>query len=196
METRRAEVRANVFRDPVCYGRAVWWTGGHALGQLAYPAAAQLGARTATGKLAIEEHGHLKLKADAIGDHQRLGAGRSSTPLVEIHDRCHVECPHARVLPAVGGPHHVHALDRCARATQHRLRDVRAGRREREHRAVVIGVRVNVQQAHPRRAADARCARRWRALIRAVEPDERSPDRRDRPRVAALGNVGHGEQQW
>ena len=109
-----------------------------------------------------------------MGEQQRLGHGGPALGVGAVDDRRDVEHPHARVHAGVGGQ--VDPLDRLARAFQQRQVQRARLAREREHGAVVVGVGVDVEQ--PRAAGD-----------------ERGADRVERRDVAALGDVGDGEQQ-
>jgi hypothetical protein len=135
-------------------------------------AAAELGAVAvlrARGELAVEEHRQLEVVRDESGRCEGLGARGAALCLVEVDDRRHVEGPHMRVRSPVGPQ--VDASHRLARAREESLVQVALRRRECEHAAAVIGVRVHVENARPA----AECGR----------------DCVDRRAVATLAGVGH-----
>ena len=70
-------------------------------GQLGEAAAAQLGARAAAGERAVEEHGQPELVAQAVGDHERLGARGAAPAVVEEDDRRDVERADVRMRAAL-----------------------------------------------------------------------------------------------
>ena len=135
---------------------------------------AQARARAPARECAVEIHGKAEIAPEPVRQQQRLRDRRAALGVAAMDDRGDVEHPDARVHARVRGQ--VDALDRLARALQQR--EVQRARlaREREHRAMVVGVRVDVEQA---RAAG----------------DERGADRVERRGVAALGDVGDREQQ-
>jgi hypothetical protein len=126
----------------------------------------------ATSQLPVEEDRDAELAADEGCRRERLRDRGPSSLLVEVDDRHHVERAHVRMDPGVGGD--VDPRDRRARAAEQRLRHLPLPRRKREHRPVVVGVRVQVEEAGG---------------------SERPPDRLERREVTALAHVGHGHQK-
>ena len=135
-------------------------------------AAAQLGARAPIGQHAVEEDGQAQL-AEGVGERERLGRGGAALLGGAEDDGRDVEGADVRVQPRIAGD--VDALDRHPGSVGERL--VQGPRRggQREDGAVVVGVGVAVE--HARAAGGERCAD-------GVE---------DRA-VAALGDVGNGQQ--
>ena len=124
------------------------------------------------GELAVEEDRHAELLADGGGGGEHLGDGGAAALLVEIDDRHHVERADVRMDAGVRAD--VDPRDRRARAADERLRHVALPRGQREHRPVVIRVRVKVEEVRGR---------------------ERAPDRLERREIATLADVRHGHEQ-
>ena len=80
-----------------------------------------------------------------------------------------------------GARHHIDPRHRRSRARQQRIRKRLWRRRQREHRTVVVRVRVDVQQTHL-------------VLLRTLRGRKRLPDRRDRLAVAPLRDVRHSQE--
>ena len=135
VQARRAEIGAQLSR-------------GHAPRELLRPASAQLGSGASAGQLAVEEDRQVERAPELVRGDQRLGAGRALVGGVDPDDRRDVERPHERVRARVIAD--VHARDDLARAVHERGRQRarRAGQRDR--RAVVLGVGVEVEQARRR----------------------------------------------
>jgi len=156
----RAEVRAQLARaQPPC--------------ELRGSAAAQLRSGHPTTQAPVEQHGQGELGAEAVAEHERLGAGGAAPRIVQVDHGRDVERPDVRVQPGVAGQ--VDARQHHARARDERAREHARGCGEREHRTVVVGVGVAVQHA---RAAGG----------------EGGADRVEHLLVAAFGDVGHREQ--
>lgn len=113
---------------------------------------------------------------ETVGDDERLGARRPAPRVVEVDDRDDVDRADVRVQPVMGGE--VDARDRRTGAGNQRVREGPGRPREREDRAVVVGVGVGLGGQQP----DAR------------GPAERRPDSCEDRRVAAVGDVGDGEE--
>lgn len=107
-------------------------------------------------------------------EQQRFRDRRAALALAAMHDRGDVDHADARVDARVRGQ--VDAVDGLPRALEQRQVQRARLPREREHRAVVVGVRVDVEQ--PRATGD-----------------ERGADRVEGRGVAALGDVGDREQR-
>ena len=128
----------------------------------------------------------MQLLADAVAEHERVRARGAAVARVDVDDRRDIERAHVRMLAGVrgaatGAGHHVDALDRHARAAQQRVHELVGAPGEREHRAVVVGIGVDVQHARP-----------VRSLAR-----ERGGDHGDRVLVAPLRDVRHRQQdRW
>jgi hypothetical protein len=144
----------------------------------AHPAAAQIRPRAPLRQLAVEQHGHPQL-ADLVRKYQRLRAGGAALGCVEVDDRRHVQRPYVRMLAPLGSPraaHDVDALDGNPRPREHGYRELALRARQREHRAVVVAVGVDIEQPYGRRGGKG------------------MSDRVDDATVTPLGRVGHGEQ--
>ena len=114
---------------------------------------AQLGARAAARELAVEVDGELQLVPSRSA---RISASAIAAPRwagLEVDDRRDVDRAHARVRARVRAQ--VDAGDRLARAGEHALGQLAGLARDREHRAVVVGVGGVVDQAGPERGAIA-----------------------------------------
>ncbi len=115
-------------------------------------AAPQLGAGPPGGEDPVQEHGEPDLLAEPVGEHEGLGARRPPILVGEEHDRGDVEGADARMDA------HVRAdVDGCGRHVRgrghgRRERTGRAG--DREHRAVMVGIGVDVQHREAERGRD------------------------------------------
>jgi hypothetical protein len=213
---RGAGARVHARRPEVRGERPLWV--GHAPREPGDPAAAQLRPGAAregvlAGELPVQEHRHVELLGEAVGEHERERARDTPVGRVGVHDRGDVQRADVRVLTgvlggavgavdtAVGAGHHVDALDCHARAAQERVGKRGRGPGEREHRAMVVGVGVDVQQADgaraPGQSCHARLARRHARLARRPIglAGERRADRRDGVRVAPLRDVRDGQKR-
>ena len=131
-----------------------------------------LGVLRRRGELPVEEHRHAQLLADQRRRCEHL-ADRGAVPLlVEVHHRHHVERADVRMDSRVRAD--VDARDGRAGPVQERLGHLALARREREDGAVVIRVRVEVEEARRRK---------------------RPPDRLDGGEIAPLADIGHGHEQ-
>ena len=150
---------------------AVGWLGGPKSGLKLFSAAglAQLRAGAAAGQLAVQIDGDAELP-DLVGEHERLGARGALVGFVEIDDRRHVDGSHARVEALVA--RQVDARDRGSDACEHGGVQVPGLSGEREHRAMVVGIR---------RAVDHAGAERGRDRVQLAD-------------VATFGDVRHREQ--
>ena len=138
---------------------------GHPLGQPGDPTAAQLRARRAEparspAELAVQEHRHRQLRADPVGDDERLGARRPARRGIQVDDRRHVQRADVRDADPAGssrrrGSRRSRRSARRPRGPrEHRVRE-RSGRPgEREHRAVVVGVASERPAARTPSSAD------------------------------------------
>ncbi len=142
------------------------------LGQAAVSEVGALGVLGPARQLAVEEDRHAE-PADLLGHRERLGAGGGAIGWVEPDDRADVERADRRVHALVTG--HVDRLDRLLGAGGEGVQQRPRPAAEREDGAVVIGVGVAVEQGHSTR--------------------EGHRQRFDRRGVAALGDVGYGEQR-
>ena len=145
---------------------------GREAGQRARRAQARAGAPAR--ERAVQIDGQAEVAAEPVREQQRLGGRGAPLGIGAVDDGRDVEHAHARVQPLVRGQ--VDPLDRLARALQQRLVQPAGLPGEREHAAVVVRVAVDVEQA---RAA----------------ADEGGADGVERLAVAALGDVGDGEEQ-
>jgi hypothetical protein len=123
------------------------------------------------GELAVQEDRHAELLPDHRRRGERLGGRRPAPLLVEIDHRHHVQGAHVRMDARVGAD--VDARDHRARAAQERLRELPLPRGEREHRAVVIGVGVEIEKARRRK---------------------RPPDSLQRREITTLADIGNGHE--
>jgi hypothetical protein len=143
--------------------------------QLLRPAAADPGALEVLGprgQLAVEEHRDAELLADCGRGGERLGDGGAAPLVVEVDHGHHVERPHVRVDAGVGAD--VDARDRGARSAQQRVGHLALAGGEREHRPIVVGIGMEIEEARGR---------------------EGTPDRLERGQVAALADVRHGHEE-
>ena len=124
------------------------------------------------GQLAVEEHRQFEVLADQRRCGEQLGAGRPAALLVEIDHRHHVERTDVRVDARVGAD--VDQLHRGSRAADQASSQLALARGEGEHRAVVVGIGVEVEEA--RRS-------------------EGPLDRLEGAEIASLTHVGDGHQQ-
>jgi hypothetical protein len=108
--------------------------------------------RLRPGQLPVEEHGHLELRAEPVGDQQRFGARRAPRALIEVDDGQHVNGANVGMLSrqrlvVARAAHHIDTLDRNACAREQGIRQRFAPAGDREHGAMVIAVGVHVQHA-------------------------------------------------
>jgi hypothetical protein len=136
--------------------------------------APQRGSRAPARECAVQVDGQVEVAAEPVPEQQRLRARRPALGLRAVHDRGDVERPHARVHARVGGE--VDPVQRDPRPLDERLMQLARRAREREHGAVVVGVGVDVEDAG--------------AVVA-----EGGGDRVEHGVVAALGDVGDGQQQ-
>jgi hypothetical protein len=147
---------------------------GQPLRQSSNASAAQLRARAPPRELAVQEDGHVELIAQLGGRHQRLRARGAPLGRVEIHHRHHVHRAHMGMLADVrliAAVPHVDPPHRHPRAREQGGGQLALDAGEREHRAVVVRVGMDIQQA------------------RGTPGGERLCDRLDRPRFTTLGDV-------
>ena len=135
------------------------------------PAAAELGAAPSAGENPVQEHRQLELLAEPVGEHERLGTRRPSVLLSEEHDRGDVERADAWVDAVVGAD--VDRRGRHVRGRGDRGRELAGPPGDREHGAVVVGIRMNAEHREP----------------------ERGRDRLDHGVVPSLRDVRHGEKR-
>ncbi len=181
MQSRRPEVRS---QHQVLPGGVA---ARHARTERARAAAAQLLARALRsllvgGELAVEEHGHIELGADPLGEDERLRAGRAAVLGPQIDDGRDVQGADMRVLPSPTRDH-VDPLHSLPSAAQDRLRDRPLTARDGEHRPVVVAVEMDVEQP-------------CRTLVRTILANDRLTDRGDDLGAGALGDVRDGEEDW
>ncbi len=89
-----------------------------------------------------------------IAQYERFGACLPAGCVVEVHDRRHVDDPHARVDSVVVAE--VDELEESPCAVEYREGEFPRLSRQREYRAVVIGVGVHVEQARVEGLGDLR----------------------------------------
>ena len=95
--------------------------------------------------VAVEEHGQLELVARPLGERERGVDRFTGRGAVERDERHHVERAEARVHARVRGE--VDALrDRARKPSHHLLGVVRTGTGKGEHRSVMVGIDVHVEQ--------------------------------------------------
>jgi SAM-dependent methyltransferase len=181
VQVRGTEVRAQ--------GTAGLWSSVlHTRAQALQSPAAQLGTRTGRParcgrELSVKEHRDLQLLADAVGENERVCASRSPAGMIEIYERGDVERADVRMLPGLGlaRTDNVDPLDSDARGPHHRVDKRSCGTGGGEHRPVVIGVGVHVEEPDTALTGDV--------------IGERSRERANCGGVAALGRIGHSDQQ-
>ena len=124
------------------------------------------------GELPVEEHRHAQLLANQRRRGEHL-ADRCAVPLlVQVHHGHHVERADVRVDSRVRAD--VDARHRGASPVEERLGHLPLAGRQGEDGAVVIRVRVKVEEARGRK---------------------RPPDRLERGEIAPLADIGHGHEQ-
>ncbi len=139
MQPARPEVRSELAGpDPVC--------------EVCRPAAPQVRPRPALCQLPVQEHGQLELVAEQVAEHERLRARGAAIVGIEVDDRGHVDRADARVDALVLVQ--IDLADRLGRTVQHGPREVPGLAGEREHAPMVVGVRVDVEQARVERPCD------------------------------------------
>jgi hypothetical protein len=122
--------------------------------------------RAGAPQLAVQMHGQAE-SPQLVGQHERERDRRAPLLRLRVDDRRHVERADPRVHALVAGQ--VHPRERLARAREKRV-EIRS---HGEHGAVVVGIRVDVQDPGPERGADPG----------------------DGLGVAPLGDVGYREQR-
>jgi hypothetical protein len=135
VRTGWAEVRAKLAR-------------GDAPRESSNPAAAQRSAGTSAAKFAIEEDGHRKLMADPVGEDERLGTGRATRGLLDVDDGRNIERSDMGMLatPPIALRHHVDPRDRLRATPQQGACKLTRRSSEREHRAMMISIGVDIQK--------------------------------------------------
>ena len=164
MHTWRAEVRAQLAHAQT-------------LRQAGHATAPQLGARAALRQLAVHEDRYAQIVAKPGGHDKRLRARGAPLAGIQVHERHNVERAHVRVHADVFGVAILPNVDAFngyppTGKQSSRQRALRA--REREHRAVMVGIGVDVEQA--RGSSGRKCV----------------GDRLDRRLSATLGHVWDG----
>ena len=123
----------------------------------------------------VQEDGNAQVAARALGELHRERDALIHRDVAYRHERYHVRGAHARVLAGVG--REIDARRRHLHGPKRRLDGGRRRRDEREHRAVVRRVGLDVEQ------------------LRSRHGDDRRAQRGDHVWIPALGKVRHAFDQ-